>query len=72
MSDHLPKQIIFCFLLFVVFLTSCKEEIVVVPDPFKPNNHHEAYQHQLETTGIAKTALGKEWKYEEIHRKYDD
>ena len=61
MSDHLPKQIIFCFLLFVVFLTSCKEEIVVVPDPFKPNNHHEAYQHQLETTGIAKTALGKEW-----------
>lgn len=61
MSDQLFKQITLCLLLVVVILSSCKEEVVVVPDPFKPNNHHEAYQHQLETTGIAETALGKEW-----------
>ncbi len=61
MSDHLFKQIAFCFLLVIVILSSCKEEVVVVPEPFRPSNHHEAYQHQLEITGIAETALGKEW-----------
>lgn len=61
MSDHLFKQIAFCFTLAVVILCACEKEVVIVPEPFKPNNHHEAYQHQLETIGIAETALGKEW-----------
>ena len=61
MSDHLFKQIALCFLSIVVILSACKEDVVIVPDSFKPNNHHEAYQHQLETTGIAETTLGKEW-----------
>jgi len=49
------------FLLCLVTLTSCQQEAVIVSDLFRPNNHHEAYQYQLEQTGIDQTALGKAW-----------
>ena len=53
------SPIIFCLIIILFVLSSCKKEIV--PKAFFPRNAYEAYQHSLEVANLGETALGREW-----------
>ncbi|MBN1271331.1 MAG: M23 family metallopeptidase [Candidatus Aminicenantes bacterium] len=46
---------VFCFYV----LPACRKE--KVPEPYKPSNAHRAYVFSLEQSGLADTALGRDW-----------
>ena len=52
-------HIVFCSVLLLIFLPSCKKEIV--PKAFFPRSAHEAYAHSLEQANLHLTAIGREW-----------
>lgn len=47
------------YFAIICLLSSCNQEIV--PEPYRPRNEHDAYQHALGQVNILKSALGKEW-----------
>jgi murein DD-endopeptidase MepM/ murein hydrolase activator NlpD len=59
MNRRSSLHIIFNSLLLLLFISSCKKEIV--PKAFYPRSAHEAYAHSLEQANIHLTALGREW-----------
>lgn len=59
MKKKSSLHIVFYSLLLLIFLPSCKKEIV--PKAFFPRSAHEAYAHSLEQANIHLTALGREW-----------
>jgi murein DD-endopeptidase MepM/ murein hydrolase activator NlpD len=59
MNRRSSLHIIFKSLLLLLFISSCKKEIV--PKAFYPRSAHEAYAHSLEQANIHLTALGREW-----------
>lgn len=58
---HLPSRLTCLVLLVTLALFSCSQE-ERVPEPFRPRNDHEAYQHSLEQANLLTTALGVEWQ----------
>lgn len=54
------KLFLITVLVFCCFvLPSCRKE--KVPEPYKPTNAHRAYIYSLEQSGLAETALGRDW-----------
>lgn len=59
MQKKSSLYIVFYSLLLLIFLPSCKKEIV--PKAFYPRSAHEAYAHSLEQANLHLTALGRDW-----------
>jgi murein DD-endopeptidase MepM/ murein hydrolase activator NlpD len=59
MQKKSSLYIVFYSLLLLIFLPSCKKEIV--PKAFYPRSAHEAYAHSLELVNLHLTALGRDW-----------
>ncbi len=58
---HLPPRLTCLALLVTALFFACTQE-EKVPEPFRPRNDHEAYQHSLEQANLLSTALGTEWQ----------